>query len=45
VEICRRNEKKDRIVDIMEHYDAPTVDVYFELKVCQVGPSHELFVE
>ena len=23
------------MIDMLNHYDAPTVDVYFELKVCQ----------
>ena len=34
-QIDRQHEKKSRLVDILHHYDAPTVDVYFELKVCQ----------
>jgi hypothetical protein len=33
--IARYEAKKDRLLEMMKHYDAPTVDVYFELKVCQ----------
>ena len=33
--IVRQKSKKDRILNMLKHYHAPTVDVYFELKVCQ----------
>jgi hypothetical protein len=33
--IARYEAKKDRLLEMTKHYDAPTVDVYFELKVCQ----------
>ena len=33
--IDRQKSKNDQIAQMLKHYDAPTVDVYFELKVCQ----------
>ena len=35
-QIVRQKCRRDEMIDMLKHYDAPTVDVYFELKVCQL---------
>jgi predicted kinase len=34
-QIRRQKSRRDDMIEMLKHYDAPTVDVYFELKVCQ----------